>query len=306
MVKKPNNNNKNKNKNKTKSNPKKVKKNQKGGDQGCSVNMRTGRCSKRGTRLANRCTLSNNGRCKYKPVERNNECAVNRRTGRCSKTGTRTPELCTLSANGRCKKVTGTGRGRGRPSGRGRASGRSTGRGRASGRSTGRGRGRGRGRARAVGTKLSDALSKNCRNYIMFDDENIRNYLAEDRMNFVTKLNGNYECQNLQNLKTQHKYFGNQYKTWYECRRANNMFGPNNVNRRSKFVKIGSGLTVVKAPRWWPNGARPSGSRVYKLVKDKKVKALVSSNVLAGDNIVSADHCNHRSDVQTYKMVEIK
>ena len=27
--------------------------------------------------------------------------------------------------------------------------------------------------------------------YIMFDDENIRNYLAEDRMNFVTKLNGN-------------------------------------------------------------------------------------------------------------------
>lgn len=293
MVNKPNNKNKNKIKTKKSYKPKsKAKKNQKGGDQGCSVNMRTGRCSKKGTRLANRCTLSNNGRCKFKPVQRNNECAVNRRTGRCSKKGTRTPELCTLSANGRCKKV--AGRARGRPVGRGR--------GRPSGRSTGRGRGRGR----AAGTKLSDALSKNCRDYIMFDDENIRNYLAEDRMNFVTKLNGSYECQNLQNLKTQHKYFGNRYKTWYECRRANNTFGRNNVNRRSKFVKIGSGLTVVKAPRWWPNGDRPSGSRVYKLVKDKKVKALVSSNVLDGDNIVSADHCNHRSDVQTYKMVAIK
>ena len=59
-------------------------------------------------------------------------------------------------------------------------------------------------------------------------------------------------CQNLQNLKTQHKYFEINIKHGMNDSRANNAFGPNNVNRRSKFVKIGSGLTVIKAPRWWP------------------------------------------------------
>ena len=27
-------------------------------------------------------------------------------------------------------------------------------------------------------------------------------------------------------MKMQHRYHGNKYKTWYECRNSNNTFGP--------------------------------------------------------------------------------
>ena len=153
-------------------------------------------------------------------------------------------------------------------------------------------------------------LKKDCRDYIMFDDENIKAYLADDKQNFVLVLNDqNIECQNLVNLKTQHKYRSRRggeekHKIWYECLLANNTFGPYNVKRQNKFVKMGSDNKVVKKPSWYPNG-NPSGSRVYELVKDKKVKALVSSNILDGDSLISGDHCNHRVPVQTYKLKEI-
>ena len=40
-------------------------------------------------------------------------------------------------------------------------------------------------------TAIVSAKAKNCRDYIMFDDENIGEYLNEDPKNFVTKLISN-------------------------------------------------------------------------------------------------------------------
>ena len=268
-------------------------------------------------------------------------CAVNARTNRCSKTGTRNPEKCKVNPSGRCAfksrqpRVSTQERRRRQISADRRMAERLANRElgaihRAniererqrrnrgtSLRRTRRIRGRPvvnlRSKILKTGTasqKLSSVQKKDCFDYIMFDDENIKEYLKEDKNNFVTELNGKLECQNLDNLKKQHGYKSRRsgekrYKVWYECKRADpDVYGPNSIKKDKKFIKVGSSSTVVKMPKWFKGPL--TSSRVYKLVKDRKVPALVSSNVLNGDNVVGADHCNHTAPVQTYKIKNIK
>lgn len=346
----------------------KKNKKQKGGDDGCSINTRTGRCSKRGTQNPERCEISGRGRCKKKTVRAQGRgrgraqgrvqgrsrgrgrgrahyvCYINARTGRCSKTGTVNPDACKLNPSGRCAKVgrpravraravvnrrtNSSERRRRQISADARMARNLEGRELAAihrrnierqERRRQRARGMSRRQNQSLrpktktvkSQKLASVKKKTCRdNYIMFDDLEIEEYLKEDKNNFVIQLGGKFECQNLENLKTQWKYKHPRtrkvkYNVWYECKRADpTRYGRNSI-KNNKFIKMGSSNTVVKKPRWWPNGPLTS-SRVYKLVKDKKVPALVSSNVLDGMNIVGKDHCNHTSPVQTYKIENIK
>lgn len=276
----------------------------------CLINPRTGRCSKKGTVDGHKCVLGSNNRCKKKQTVK---CAINPSSGRCSKKGTVRPNQCKLGANGRCKKKVSLNRNRNRLLRRPIPSRNQRSRGRKITRNKPKAKPKAKTKAKPkakTNSNLLDTLNKTCRDYIMFSDENIRNYLAEDSMNFVTEFNGIFECQNLDNLKTQHKYANNKYQIWYECRVANPaLFKKNtgNVKVSSQFVKMGSANMVVRKPSWYPK-AKPRGTRIYKLIKNKKIKALVSKSVTElppGGNIISSDHCNHLSDIQTYKLVEI-
>ena len=67
-----------------------------------------------------------------------------------------------------------------------------------------------------------------------------------------------YECSSIENLKKQWeekvpgqdgtdptKYY---LKTWYECKEDNNTWGPENVIKDVEYIKLGSGLWLIKKP----------------------------------------------------------
>ena len=62
--------------------------------------------------------------------------------------------------------------------------------------------------------------------------------------------------------------------------------------------------TVVEVPKWW-NRKDIESPKIFKLEPTGSVPALVSNKVYTRNTgIVSADHCNHRSPLKTYKLDE--
>ena len=139
----------------------------------------------------------------------------------------------------------------------------------------------------------------------MFTDNLIAPYLAQDPMNFVIKINNTYECANLDDLKTIHRYGPGNYRTWYACHRASGRYGSGNIDVTDRFVKMGGSNLYVRAPAWYPDGTAPAGSRVYELVPGRVIPAMVTNEVMGGGSMVSADHCNHTSPVQTYDLLQL-
>jgi hypothetical protein len=105
------------------------------------------------------------------------------------------------------------------------------------------------------------------------------------------------------------------FKIWYECPRSG--VGPHlpryyrgpqiNTDADHQFVKIGTANWVVLRPYWFPEGEIP-GSRIFRLEKLRKVNGLVSNYAREGNmsrlNMMSVDHCNQKSPIQTYRLVE--
>ena len=133
---------------------------------------------------------------------------------------------------------------------------------------------------------------------IMYDDEDIFEYLQTDPKNFVIQLPGSdsYEAMNLNDLlkmnlnKDLYEYFriGN-YNTFYECRKYDihdYQKGSKNVIANTQYMKIGIANFVVLVPNWFFGNFGYKISkypipepRIFKLEKLKVVNSLVSSKL---------------------------
>ena len=107
------------------------------------------------------------------------------------------------------------------------------------------------------------------------------------------------------------------YTIYYECPRsgvseinsphlAGYFRGPQiNTDPDHQFVKIGTANWVVLRPDWYPEGQIP-GSRIFRLVKLRKIKGLVSNYAREGNmrfmDLLSVDHCNQKRPLQTYRL----
>ena len=150
-------------------------------------------------------------------------------------------------------------------------------------------------------------------NVIMYDDEDVFNYLRENDRNFVIKLLGsdNYEAWNIDDyLKTIEIEGVDDINVFYECYEASRYTPEDNINRDTIYTKLGSSNFVVEMPDWilssWrnigPNNKIPE-PRIFGLVENKMVNALVSTLFLHYDGgLVSSDHCNQREPIMTYKL----
>ena len=78
-----------------------------------------------------------------------------------------------------------------------------------------------------------------------------------------------------------------------------------NTDPDHQFVKIGTANWVVLRPDWYPEGQIP-GSRIFRLVKLRKIKGLVSNYAREGNmrfiDLISVDHCNQKRPLQTYRL----
>jgi len=133
---------------------------------------------------------------------------------------------------------------------------------------------------------------------IMYDDEDIFEYLQSDPKNFVLNLPGSnsYEAVNLNDLlkmsmnKDLYDYFRiGSYNTFYECHKYDiNDYqkGSKNVDANTQYMKIGIANFVVLVPNWFFGnfGYRYERypipePRIFKLEKLKVVNSLVSSKL---------------------------
>ena len=194
---------------------------------------------------------------------------------------------------------------------------------------------------------------------VMYGDEDIFEYLQNDRKNFVIQLpnSDKYEAINLNDLLKMklvndiYKYFRfGAYDTFYECYKYDpNDYqkGSRNVNTSEKYMKIGLAQLPILVPEWFFGNFGYKTEkfpipepRIFKLEKYKVVNALVSNKIyhyleeldeIALHNyhievervqmeglpqeeidmmepdwpLVSADHCNEKKPIQTYRLLPI-
>ena len=133
---------------------------------------------------------------------------------------------------------------------------------------------------------------------IMYDDEDIFEYLQSDPKNFVLNLPGSnsYEAVNLNDLlkmsmnKDLYDYFRiGSYNTFYECHKYDiNDYqkGSKNVDANTQYMKIGIANFVVLVPNWFFGNFGYKYERypipeprIFKLEKLKVVNSLVSSKL---------------------------
>ena len=133
---------------------------------------------------------------------------------------------------------------------------------------------------------------------IMYDDEDIFEYLQSDPKNFVLNLPGSnsYEAVNLNDLlkmnlnKDLYDYFRiGSYNTFYECHKYDiNDYqkGSKNVDATTQYMKIGIANFVVLVPNWFFGNFGYKYERypvpeprIFKLEKLKVVNSLVSSKL---------------------------
>jgi len=191
-------------------------------------------------------------------------------------------------------------------------------------------------------SKYKDWKGTKAFDQIMYEDEDIYDYLLQDKNNFIVQLtnNNNYEAFNLDDLFSFFKinelqeYFGIQaYNVFYECKNNNKSLNPKNINKDVEYIKFGSSNFVVLKPDWFVQNTIIPEPRIFKLVKHKIVNALASIKVLDYLNdfnfiselkvqeeaerlgvpidqvdfeqfgiFLSADFCNHTHPIQTYKL----
>ena len=133
---------------------------------------------------------------------------------------------------------------------------------------------------------------------IMYDDEDIFDYLQSDPKNFVLNLPGSdsYEAVNLNDLlkmntnKDLYDYFRiGSYNTFYECHKYDihdYQEGSKNVDANTPYMKIGIANFVVLVPNWFFGNFYYKYERypipeprIFKLEKLKVVNSLVSSKL---------------------------
>lgn len=133
---------------------------------------------------------------------------------------------------------------------------------------------------------------------IMYDDEDIFEYLQTDPKNFVIQLPGSdsYEAMNLNDLlkmsmnKDLYDYFNlGSYNTFYECHKYDihdYQKGSKNVDANTQYIKIGIANFVVLVPNWFFGNFGYKYERypipeprIFKLEKLKVVNSLVSSKL---------------------------
>lgn len=153
--------------------------------------------------------------------------------------------------------------------------------------------------------------------YYLYTDEDIYDYLRQDDLNFVLKLPSTmeekYEAWNVNDILKSLKFNirnREDHLIFYECLTPEHTLRPDNINRSSEFIKIGSTQFIVKLPQWlslYINFLIPivlPEPRIYTLKKYKMVNGLVSNKIYDyGDSMVSGDHCNYPKPVQTYELV---
>ena len=167
-----------------------------------------------------------------------------------------------------------------------------------------------------LGAAEEEVESRSCFDAIMQSDEDIKEYLAEDKNNFVIKLpapSNNYECMSMDYLKSQWSVGADErpdlnqpyYKRWYECQEKNNTPSPDNVMTNLSYIKIGSSLFLVEKPYWIYNGVPPE-PRIFELYPGKQVTTITSSDMIDGNlfNYVSGDHCN-TDPLTSYRLVNL-
>ena len=168
----------------------------------------------------------------------------------------------------------------------------------------------------ALGAAEEEGDTRTCFDAIMQSDEEIKEYLTEDKNNFVIKLpapSNNYECMSMDYLKSQWGVGANErpdlnqpyYKRWYECQEKNNAPSPDNVMTNLSYIKIGSSLFLVEKPYWIYNGVPPE-PRIFELYPGKQVTTITSSDMIDGNlfDYVSGDHCN-TDQLTSYKLVNV-
>jgi len=147
-------------------------------------------------------------------------------------------------------------------------------------------------------------------NTILYDEEDIFNYLRENDRNFILHIpdSNNYEAWNVDdiirlNIIERH----DDINVFYECREANHSLTRENIIRDEEYIKLGASNYVVEVPEWiyddlWGHRIIPE-PRIFKLREYKIVNGLVSKNILNyGGSFVSGDHCNQLQPIQTYQL----
>jgi len=177
---------------------------------------------------------------------------------------------------------------------------------------------------------------------IMYQDEDIYDYLVQDTHNFIVQSsnNENYEALNLDDIfsiikiNDLQQHFGIEaYNVFYECKKNNQSLSNANINKDVEYIKIGSANTVIVKPDWLYKDSIIPEPRIFKFVKYKMVNALASIRVLDYMEaynfmselqrqeeaerlqipieqvdiaqfgvLLSADHCNNTHPIQTYKL----
>jgi hypothetical protein len=169
---------------------------------------------------------------------------------------------------------------------------------------------------------------------ILWGDEDMFNHLRESDRNFVIKMPGhdNYEAWNLDDyfkLTKIDKQGVHELNKFYECRAASGSMAPDNIIRDVSYIKLGGNNFVVKVPEWLSGAYLPDPMRrpernarqkkrrksinipeprVFELVKDKMVNALVSTAILDHEgNTMGGDHCAEGSkpeQIYTLKLLD--
>lgn len=153
--------------------------------------------------------------------------------------------------------------------------------------------------------------------YYLYTDEDIFDYLRQDDLNFVLKLPSTmeekYEAWNINDILKSLKIPNNRnndHLIFYECLTPEHTLRPDNINRSSEFIKIGSAQFIVRLPQWLYIHLVEMAPiilpepRIYTLKKYKMVNGLVSNEIYDyGGNMQSGDHCNYPKPVQTYELV---
>ena len=177
-------------------------------------------------------------------------------------------------------------------------------------------------------------FNKKVLNYITQENTTIGKWLNASPENFVMEIApGKWEICSIEmmrnigrmrinpanhpNIQLFSELWQSLYTIYYECPRsgrtevnsphlAKYFRGPEiNTDPDHQFVKIGTANWVVLRPDWYPEGQIP-GSRIFRLVKLRKIKGLVSNYAREGNmgfiDLISVDHCNQKRPLQTYRL----
>ena len=162
-------------------------------------------------------------------------------------------------------------------------------------------------------TTIGKWLKQSPENFVMEVAPGKWEICSIDLMRMALKMNVNPDDH--PNIQLFSDLWQSLFTIWYECPESG--IGPHlpiyyrgpqiNTDADHQFVKIGTANWAVLRPNWFPEGQIP-GSRIFRLEKLRKVNGLVTNYAREGNmsrlNLMSVDHCNQKSPIQTYRLVE--